>query len=283
VRIAFFTAGTVGAGHLVHGLAIARALERAGFSATYRMFGPRQPFTAAERDDWTIVAVEEAELASRERAAASELATRLADFAPDVLIVDMFWAPLRFVLPLRGCEAWLLLRSFPPTWLSGPPGVPFDRMQYARIIAMEPVSADCITHRIDPIVIVNPDEVEPPGAFRRRLGVKSGRLVAVAHAGLRGEITELTPASQAGETVVSLDMFDRDALFPVARWLGDCDALHLGVGYNAYWEARWLGYADRTAFTPFPRRNDDQRWRLTSCRDYAMRANGADVLVRWAS
>ncbi len=48
-----------------------------------------------------------------------------------------------------------------------------------------------------------------------------------------------------------------------------------------YWEARWLGYAARTTFTPLARVNDDQRWRLTRCGRYVMGANGADTLTTW--
>jgi hypothetical protein len=49
MRIAYVTGGTVGAGHLVRGVAVGRALGRAGIDATYRMFGPALPFPVAPR------------------------------------------------------------------------------------------------------------------------------------------------------------------------------------------------------------------------------------------
>lgn len=115
-----------------------------------------------------------------------------------------------------------------------------------------------MTEHIDPVVIINPDEQRPKGALRERLGVASERrLVAVAHAGIAGEARSLTPLTRAGETLVELDLHATDALFPIAAWLGDCDAIHSAAGYNTFWEAHWLGYAERTTFVPISRRNDD--------------------------
>jgi hypothetical protein len=283
VRVAFFTAGDSGAGHRARGIALGRGLARAGFSGTYRMFGPRHPFAALPDDGWEDVHVEEELLTSPETAGTSDLARRLLAFAPDVLVVDMFWAPLRHLLPLTGCEAWLLLRSFPPTWLQGPPGLPFDWSQYARIVSIEPVSSGALTHRIDPVVLVNPEECQPPGALRARLGVPHDRkLVAIMHAGKAGEHLSFTPAIDAGDEVrVTFDLHAREALFPIAAWLGDCDALHCAAGYNAFWEAHWLGYAKRTTFTALARTNDDPAWRIAKCSTYPMRENGADTLAGW--
>jgi hypothetical protein len=288
VRIAFFTAGTHGAGHRARGIAIRRALGRAGFSGDYRMFGPApgtpglSAFPALPGGDWEGVEIHADQLGSPQTARATDLATRLAAFAPDVLIVDMFWAPLRHILPLPDCEAWLLLRSIPPAWLDGPPGAKFDPMQYARIISIEPISSGAVTHPVDPVVLVNPGECRPRGALRARLDIPAEqRLVVVMHAGLPDERRDLVPAAKHGERVVTFDLHDPGALFPLAEWIGDADEVHCAAGYNAYWEARWLGHAGRTAFSAMPRRNDDQAWRLAKCGRYLMRANGADTIASW--
>ena len=167
-------------------------------------------------------------------------------------------------------------------WLVGPAGAPFEPAQYARIVSIEPVAAPAITHAIDAVVLVNPDECQPRGALRRRLGVAADKkLIAVMHAGMPGELGQLTPALKPKDVLVTFDMFAAEALFPAAERLGDCDAIHSGAGYNAFWEARWLDYAARTTFTSGARRNDDQCWRLARCGDRAMRENGADTLARW--
>ena len=71
------------------------------------------------------------------------------------------------------------------------------------------------------------------------------------------------------------------SVLPAAEWLGGADRVVCGGGYNAYWEARWLGYAERSTFVPFRRSIDDQASRLAMFRDHFPRENGADELARW--
>lgn len=298
-RIAFFTGGTTGAGHFARGVAIERALQRAGARAEYAMFGPRTTLRRAARPGYHALAIEPAELGEPAKAAASALAEALQAFAPDLLIVDLFWAPLRLLLPLPSCEAWLLVRRAPPVWLVGPPGHPFLREQYARVIAIEPGAMDRgATDAVDPVVAVNPDERRRSGALREALGVETGAPLHVVHqAGEPGEwarLAETTPhrplhvltpgrdgappaSASAGAGV---RVHDGDAFFPLAAWLGDADVLHTGAGYNAYWESRWLGYDAKTRFVPFRRNIDDQAWRIRAAAGFVPRENGADTLVR---
>lgn len=280
MRVAYFTAGTVGAGHLVRGYALGRALGRRGFTGDYRAFGPPVPYPAAARLDYRPLAIREPELRDPARARDSEVASALRDFRPDFLLVDMFWAPLRHILPLEGCECWLLVRTCPRAWFTGPPDTRFEPRQFRRTIAIESFRHTAIRESVDPVVVCNPDECQPRHALRQRLGVPPGRRLVVAmHAGLAGELDKLEGASH-DETVVRLDLFHEQALFPAAEWLGDADQIFCGAGYNAFWEARWLGYAARARFTPLPRRIDDQAWRVENCAGYPMQANGADTLAR---
>jgi len=273
VRVAYFTAGTVGAGHVVRGLALQKALGRKGFKGEYRMFGPPTPFA---RGPYTAVPVEGRELIHPEKARKTELNRALTAYKPELLIVDLFWAPLRHLLPLPACEAWLMLRKVPPVWFVGPKGARFDGSQYKRIVAIEPVEHEALLERVDPVVVCNPDECEPPDALRKALGVPAERhLLVVAHAGEAEEIE-----SMRTEGAAVCDLRDESALFPLARWLGGADEIVCGAGYNAFWEARWLGYFSKTRFTAFARRIDDQKWRLRACAQVQMRANGADTLAR---
>jgi len=277
MKVAYFTGGTVGAGHLVRGVAIGRALARRACDVEYRMFGPALPFPAATRDDYQAVALDEATLRDPDRARASELAAALAAFRPDLLVVDMFWAPLRRLLPLAGCEAWLLVRCCPRGWLAGTPGFSFDPRQYARAIAIEPFRHAALREAVDPIVVCNPDECRPTSALRERLGTASDRpLVVATHAGVRGELDGI-----ATPDAVRFDLFADDALFPLAEWLPGADVVLAAAGYNSFWEARWLGYASRTRFTSLRRAIDDQAWRVHACGGHVMRTNGADVLAGW--
>ena len=279
-RVAYVSGGTVGAGHLVRGLAVGRGLTRRGFQGIYRMFGPALPYAVAQRPEYTTIPMAERELRDPTRAPASALATALRDFRPNLLVVDMFWAPLHHILPLADCEAWLLIRTCPRVWLTGPQDMPFNGAQYARIIAIEPVRHAAIRERIDPIVVCNPDECRPHDALRERLRIAPNRpLVALMHAGLAGEVWQLE--HDPNDEPAVFDLFAEDALFPLAEWLPGADRIIAAAGYNSFWEARWLGYAERTQFTPLPRQIDDQAWRVANCSRYAMKENGADTLAGW--
>jgi hypothetical protein len=293
-RVVYFTAGTVGAGHLARGVAIRRALARAGSNARFAIVAPgRRPAFTADAELHTV-AIDHVELAEPARAAGSELARVLGALSPDVLLVDLFWAPLRHLLPLVGCEAWLLVRRAPAAWFVGPQGLPFERSQFARVIAIEPgLEAARPDETIDPVVTVNHDEMHPDGALRARLGVPLGEPIHVIHqAGEAGEWRALVDARRerpvhvftwdgaAGEAVPDgVTVHDGAALFPLAAWLSDAATLASGAGYNAFWEARWLGWAGKTVFVPFARRIDDQAWRLATSSTCIPRRNGADVLA----
>jgi hypothetical protein len=296
-RIAYFTAGTVGAGHLARGIAIERALARAESTATFALIGPSTTLRLAHRASYHAVAMDPAELAHPERARQSELARTLRELAPDVLLVDLFWAPLRHLLPLPGCEAWLLLRRTPPVWFVGPKGLPFEPSLFSRILGIEPgLEAPRLDATLPPIVTVNHDELRPKGALREHLRVLDPQPLQVIHqAGapddwrklleVRPErpVHVLTPGPPGDDVGVryGVHLHDGQALFPLAAWLSDADAIACGAGYNAFWEARWLGHAKRTTFVPFVRTIDDQAWRLRTCWDHTPVENGADVLARW--
>jgi len=277
VKIAYFTAGSLGAGHLSRGQAIRRALGRRGFRGQFTSFGPAAPFEAATSNlDYRPVTIDPAEVGDPRRAAGSELHHALAAFAPDLLLVDLFWAPLRHLA--RICEIWLILRRVPQKWIEGPANAPFDPSIYDAIFAIEPLGLTLPRlEQIDPVVVCNPDECRPRSALREWLHADEGELAVVAHAGQAGEIEQLVAA--AGERKLHrLDLSAQRTLYPMAEWLGGADALFLGGGYNTFWEARWLGYDSRARFLPFPRRIDDQAWRV-GC-DLRPRENGADTLAR---
>ncbi|HRC86053.1 MAG TPA: hypothetical protein PK413_10625 [Thermoanaerobaculia bacterium] len=283
MRVAYFTAGTVGAGHLVRGLAIARGLARAGFAGEYRIFGPPLPFPAAETASYQAVTVKDDPLLRHPaKAEDSELAQSLKAFGPDLLLVDLFWAPLYHLLPTLGCPSWLLVRCCPPIWLVGPPETPFRSQQYQRLLAIEPFPYEAVDASLPPIVIANPEECRPPEALRERVGAGPDEaLWVVLHAGEPGEISDLhlEAVTQGEAKLVRCDLFQREALFPAAEWLGGADRIFSGAGYNAYWEAKWLGHFERTHFTAFARQIDNQKLRLATFGSYRPLANGADALA----
>lgn len=273
MRIAYFTGGNLGAGHLVRGLAVGRALDRAGVRADYRLFGPSLPFALAQQANYRSVPLDLAELSHPARAKESILWQALLAFAPELLLVDCYWAPLRHLLPLPGCEAWLLARWLPARWFDGRDGARWEPRQYRRIFSIEPSGGP--GELLAPVVVCNPNEAKPRGALRARLGVADGAMLrVVAHTRAPGEAEAM--AARAGGDAVVLTLYATSALFPLAAWLGDADEIIAAAGYNTFWEACWLDTAARTRFTPL---NPEQRWRLSACAEVAMRENGADQLA----
>lgn len=283
MKIAYVTAGTIGAGHLVRGCALGRALHRRGFAGSYKIFAPPTVFQSRwKQEGYESVEIRQEDLiGDRQRAQDSALGRQLLSFSPDLLLVDMFWVLLSQLLPLLKCEAWLLVRCCPPSWLRELLGVRFQPEDYARIIGIEPVTNGTANESVAPIVIANPQDSRPTGALRKHLGVNDGPdLNVVVHAGERGEIHLLR--EMAGDGVWSeLSLFSPNSPFPIAPWLCEATRIVAAAGYNSYWEARWLGYSSRTSFVPLQRPIDDQRRRLWSSAGYQMRENGADVLARW--
>jgi hypothetical protein len=278
MKIGYFTAGTVGGGHIVRGLAIARGLRRAGYSGRFRIFSPiaiRGAGTWAEQE---VVRASSTELEDPTSAWESVLATAIYSYAPDLVIVDLFWAPLRHVLPELRCEAWLLLRKHPRWWFSGTPRRRFVSSQFARIIAIEPFRSEHASEMIDPIVVCNPEECHDATGLRQLICATDAEPLVIAICGGRPE--EMARLVD-GRDCYQWNLFDPNAPFPAAEWLPGADAVLCGAGYNSFWEAAWLGYARRAIFVPFARSVDSQEWRLATCLGRRVTSNGADVLAHW--
>lgn len=287
MRVAYFTGGTAGAGHVVRGIAIGRALERAGFDGNYRLFVPVTPMAgilrAAKPYVPTVCPVESHEVLDPARAPGSKLAASLVDYAPDLLLVDLFWAPMLHILPLLHCEAWLIVRNCPPAWLRGTQNIRFDPTQYARVIEIEPVGHPEIRERIEPVVICNPDESRSRDDVCARWNIgNEKKIYVISHAGLDGENDEFEADAETQDDiyVIRSDLHDPDSTFPLAIWLPAVDRVYCAAGYNSYWESRWMNYAHKTRLRVFGRKIDDPLNRVNAGRDYQMKANGADTLAR---
>ncbi len=283
MRVAFFTAGSHGAGHLVRGLALWRAFQRRGANVEFRLFAPASAFDHVARAVHEPVVVDAAELRDPVRARESRLARQLAAFAPDLLIVDLFWVPLAFV-PLP-CPAWLLLRSVPAFWLVGPKEARFDAGRFERVLAIEPAPGLERFEAIPPIVVANRDEARPRVELCEHLGADPGQpLHLVATAGLPTDLGTLSAiAPTPGAQSRSLQLSTKGAPFPLAQWLAGLeprDRLIAAPGYNTFWEAQWLGFADKVSWVPIKRVLDDAVWRASCAPIPGWNENGADWLAR---
>ena len=284
MRIAYFTAGTAGAGHLVRGVALGRALLRAQPASppVFRIFSPPSPFARIAAPWLEEVAIEPALLRARATANESAVAMALRAFAPDVLVIDLFWAPLVFVT--IACPQVLLLRSVPAPWLVGPQEAPFDPQRYARVFAIEPAPGLSRFESLDPIVVTDKTSTKSREALLSLAGQVSGPLRMVVRGGLPSDEQMLMQAAYAIDPGpwTTLDLAIHDAPFPAAEWLAAMeprDHLVACPGYNLYWEARALGFAAQTTWVPIPRKLDDTSMRA-SLQGPPPTSNGADTLAR---
>lgn len=291
MRLVYFTAGTTGAGHLVRALAVELALRRRGLAHSLTVLAPPSPYPALverlrlEHVDARPLVVDPRAILDREHVAESELATTLATLRPDLVLVDLFWAPIQRILEASAIPAWLLVRAAPRQWLVGPPELPFARSVFPRVLAIEPTPFEADVEPLGgPLVIAHRDDARSP-RLRERLGVTaSAFLTLVVHAGDRGEIDAITryapkPPADRESVVRSLDLHTADALFPVAAQLPFADALVGAAGYNFAWECHELGLLDRTTFAPRRRAIDDQAYRARLVRDVPRGSHGGDALA----
>lgn len=306
LRIAYLTAGTVGAGHLVRGLALHSALVRRGARGTFLLASPRLDLPGLDLPGLDVpglaalderegpirlvshaITVDSRRVARREDALASDAARALRAFEPDLVLIDLFWVPFLHLVRAAGAPAWLLLRSCPPRWLVGPPEVPFDGRAFARVLWTEPCADGAIegAERVEPIVYTPGDASSTVTTdLRARLRVTDPRpLALVAQGGKAGEIDALERLARerfaSTHVVVRADLRAADAPFPLAPWLPQADAIVGGGGYNLVWELCWQGLLERSVLVPFARSIDDQAARLAVARTHRMGHNGADVLA----
>lgn len=280
MRVLFITAGTHGSGHVVRGIALQRALARTGRADIDLVIAaPPSPFLRLAGGAARAVTVDASELRDPASAAAGNLARAIADIAPDLVVIDVFWVPLVFV-PLP-CPAWLLLRSVPPAWLVGPKEARFDVGRYERVIAIEPAPGLERFEQVPPVVVSNASDALSRADLAARLGVDvDSPLRVIVRGGLDSDGAVLDDAAQQVHRGPwhDFDLHQANAPFPVAPLLAGADHVVAAPGYNTFWESRLLGFAHKTTWVPIKRALDDAHWRAALPLSTST-ANGADVIA----
>ena len=172
LKIAYFTAGSSGAGHWMRGLAI----RRPGTSRVPGRFSDvsAPPCGAAPPPGTAIERSGSPCRSCTTREGDGERQRQVVEFSPDLLLIDVFWSALRWVLPLPGCGAGLARPHRPPRLANSPGGWGPVRGGGSRTyLKIEPFPGPGQTEdeveEIDPIVVCNPDECRPLGQVRERL------------------------------------------------------------------------------------------------------------------
>ena len=137
-------------------------------------------------------------------------------------------------------------------------------------------------HRVDPIVLLNSEELLPRAEAEAELGLEPGMVNVLVALGQGDEVREATArclrhlAGRAGVQAVALSsalgalgdatppagIVELRATYPMSRYFGAFDVAVAAAGYNAFHELVHLGVP--SLFVPIARQTDDQaaraRW-----------------------
>ena len=280
MRIAYFTAGTHGAGHLMRGKAILAALERQNVAFEFRIFSPENSWNELAGDHLCRVELETDLLRDAQRADTSALAQALRAWRPDLLLLDLFWVPLSLMtLP---CPTWLLLRSVPTAWLVGPREARFDAGRYERIFAIEPAPGLEAFESMGPVVYEKRWKPRTRDELCALVSTDSRRpLRLIVQAGVSTDDALLQEAAdRQGGGFIRVSPAILTPASPWLRTLRDGDQVIAGAGYNLYWESHYFGFHAHMRFVALPRRIDDQAWRVAGTHAPGLfSVNGADRLA----
>jgi hypothetical protein len=223
MRALYVTSDARGAGHVVRGLAIRRAVARVGVVGPPSSYPRLAEAGYRGSDDWYA---------------------RALNYLPDVLVADLDWLGLRGLAD-RARRSWLLVRDCPAWWTRLMPAN--DVARWERVVSVEPLSDGLlhVTHSVPPVVISNPGDA--------RAGLAGGRTVVLRTSGRLA----------VPEGALEWDLRDRSAPFPACEYVGDAERVICQAGYNAYWESRRMGYFDRVEFVAAARRHEDQAARAS--------------------
>ncbi|PKL26720.1 MAG: hypothetical protein CVV47_02010 [Spirochaetae bacterium HGW-Spirochaetae-3] len=225
------------------------------------------------------------ELLTEDRYRESAVYRAIAEAAPDVLIVDLYWFPLEAFIRELPCKKVFIARQVDVSFFNlrfPDRDLRFRPDDYDLIIRTEPgFELPFPSVEIDPIIIRNRDEIMSADDARKDLGLGvDERTCLFAFNGVEGEGAtawkSFSYLEEEGWRVVRSDN-RAGGLFPAVDWYNAFDMLVCGAGYSAFWEARYFG--KEAFFVPFRRRFEDQARRVATCSDYAPKGNGADELV----
>jgi hypothetical protein len=306
-RILFVSSNGTGLGHLTRSMAIAKRLDPAleplfvTFSAAapvVRGFGfPVEYVAAYDRpgagNDWRWT-----------RRVRARLESLVAEAAPAVVVFDGTHPYERLLPALRSAGAslvwcrramWRPESDTAPLWRSHL----FDAVLEPGELAAEADAGPTASRRtearvVDPIVLLDRDELLPRVDAERELGLAPGRVNAIVQLGQgpgvgvasqrclrhlagRGDVqVAALPSTLAALDQVPAGIIRLRATYPISRYLGAFDLAVAAAGYNAYHELVHLGVP--SLFVPMRRQTDDQaaRARYAEERGLAKACAGPD-------
>jgi UDP:flavonoid glycosyltransferase YjiC (YdhE family) len=311
-RILFTTSNGTGLGHLTRSMAIARRLGP-GAEPLFLTLSGAAPVVSQMGFPVEYVASYATPGSGNDyrwsRRLRSRLRVAIAEAAPDVVVFDGThpYEALLGALPPQTTAVWCRR----PLWKHGSSRAPLGRAG-AFDAVLEPgelaesedrgptVALRDRAHRVDPIVLLDPDELVPRAQAEAELGLEPGMVNVLVALGQGEEVREATArclrhlAGRTGIQVVAISsalgalgdtsvpegIVELRATYPMSRYFAAFDAAVAAGGYNAFHELIHLGVP--SLFVPMARQTDDQaaraRWAEKAGVGLAVEASASPLL-----
>lgn len=286
MKIAFYTTGITGSGHIVKGISIANALKRKSVDCEYTIMHSSGFLNLCEKLKVYNIKIQpesENEL-SKGNYKSSKLYKTITSINPDILIVDLFWFMIHGFINELECKKIFLCRQVADHFFTIPlktGAISFRPEDYDEVIAIEPFSSKIPMRHINPMVIRNRDEILSRDEALKKLGLpKKGKKCLFAFNGKPEEYNQIKKQYSYLEDVGYNMVYSTNyegGLFPAVDYFNAFDLIICGAGYNAFWEVMYFN--KEAIFVPVKRRFESQRRRIEECSGYTFEENGADQLV----
>jgi UDP:flavonoid glycosyltransferase YjiC (YdhE family) len=295
-RILFVSSNGTGLGHLTRSMAIAKRLDPA-LEPLFVTFSAAAPVVGGLGFAVEYIASYDRPGAGNDwrwtRRVRARLESLVAEATPAVVVFDGTHPYERLLPALRSAGAslvwcrramWRPDSDDAPLWRSHL----FDAVLEPGELAADADSGPTAARRgeahvVDPIVLLDRDELLPRADAERELGLTPGRLNAIVQLGQGAGVRAASErclrhlAGRGGvqvaalsSTLAALDQVPEGvvrlpATYPISRYLGAFDVAVAAAGYNAYHELVHLGVP--SLFVPMRRQTDDQAARARYARD----------------
>ena len=134
---------------------------------------------------------------------------------------------------------------------------------------------------INPIIIMNQDEILSRDEAPRELGAQGNKKICiVAHNGFEGEFEEIKKNINNFDKeyqIIETSNRKEGGFFPLVKYYNGIDFIIAGAGYNMFYETRFFNKPAK--LFPLARKNEDMEWRIKSNSNYIFKKNGADELI----
>lgn len=287
LKAAYYTSGVTGTGRIVRGIAIGNAFKRKKISIDFSVLHASNFDFLIKNFQYNAIRIgpENSDCFSKNNYSSSLSYRALVSLKPDVLIVDLLWFPLYHFIKELPCKKIFLCRQVNDSYFTIPdenyPNT-FNKDHFEAVIAAEPFKSELqFTHKINPIVIRNRDEIYLKQEAIEKLKLNDYKNNCLLYFnGNAGDfdkvLNDYVYLEDEGYNIISSTNYE-GGLFPAVDYFNAFDLIICGAGYNSFWETKYFN--KQTIVVPTYARFESGEQRIKECSDYEFEENGADQLV----